>query len=126
MVKDIPQLVQDKYFLRIQEIISHRLEIEKDHIGLDADLRNDLGADSLSVVNIIESTEKEFSVVIPDDVVDRIRTVGDVLRALSRASRWSSLFLLKSRLLPAFFIKKISKLIRLEISYIILYHHLLP
>ena len=47
---------------------------------MDASITDDLGADSLDVVDLVMSLEEEFDVEIPDNQVENIKTVGDIVR----------------------------------------------
>ena len=65
---------------KVREIIADQLEVEEDEVTMDASIADDLGADSLDVVDLAMSFEDEFNVEIPDDLVESIRTVGDLVR----------------------------------------------
>lgn len=62
---------------RAREIICEKLGVEKSEVTLDAHFTNDLGADSLDMVEVIMELEKEFKVGIPDDKAEEIQTFGD-------------------------------------------------
>ena len=66
-------------FEKIQSILSEQFEVEADSITLDTDIVEDLGADSLDVVDMLMSLEDEFDVEIPDEKIEKLRTVGDVV-----------------------------------------------
>ena len=53
--------------------------VAPDDVTLDADLQNDLGADSLDMIEIIMEFERKFSCGIPDEQQELIRTIGDVV-----------------------------------------------
>ena len=53
--------------------------MEEDSLKLDTDLQDDLGADSLDVVDLLMSIEDEFEIEIPDEEIENIRTVGDLV-----------------------------------------------
>ena len=59
---------------RIKEIIAEELHIDAASISDDADIVDDLGADSLSVVTIVMTAEDEFGISIPDEVIADLRT----------------------------------------------------
>lgn len=65
---------------KIKEILCNQLDIEEDKVTMDADIIEELGADSLDVVDLIMSLEDEFDCEIPDNVADSIKTVGDLVR----------------------------------------------
>ncbi len=64
---------------KIKAILSEQLDIEADEIALDSDIAEDLGADSLDVVDLIMTLEDEFEVEISDDVIESVKTVGDLV-----------------------------------------------
>ena len=65
---------------KINKIIADNLEIDEDSITMDSVVTDDLGADSLDVVDLVMSFEDEFGVEIPDDAVENIKTVGDIVK----------------------------------------------
>ena len=67
---------------KITKIFVSVLGVEPDEIVETADLQNDFGMDSLDTVELIIELEKEFSISIPDDEAEEIKTVGDILNYL--------------------------------------------
>ncbi len=67
-------------FERLQKIIAEQLEIDEDDIRPDSDIIDDLGADSLDIVDLVMSIEDEFQVEVPDEAVEEMRTVDDAVR----------------------------------------------
>ena len=67
-------------FDKIKEIIVDQLDVDEDKVTTNANIQDDLGADSLDVVDLIMSLEEEFDVEIPDEAVENIKTVGDVVK----------------------------------------------
>ena len=57
-----------------------QLDLEEEKVTMDASITDDLGADSLDVVDLVMSLEEEFDVEIPDNQVENIKTVGDIVR----------------------------------------------
>lgn len=67
-------------FEKVQEILSTQFEVEADSITLDTDIVDDLGADSLDLVDMLMSLEDEFNIgEVPDEMVEKIRTVGQLV-----------------------------------------------
>ena len=67
-------------FEKVQEILSNQFEVEADSITPDSDLVDDLGADSLDLVDMLMSLEDEFNIgEVPDEMVEKIRTVGQLV-----------------------------------------------
>lgn len=67
-------------FEKIREIICDQLELEEDAVTLDSVLLEDLGADSLDLVDLVMTFEDEFDMEISDEDLENIKTVGDVVR----------------------------------------------
>ena len=61
---------------KIKAILSGQFDVEEDSITPETNLADDLGADSLDVVDLLMSIEDEFEVEIPDSEVENIKTVG--------------------------------------------------
>lgn len=64
---------------RVKEIIADQLGVEMEKITPEAKFVDDLGADSLDVVELIMAFEEEFGIEIPDEDAEKIATVKDVL-----------------------------------------------
>ena len=67
-------------FEKVRDILVEQLDVEEDKVTMEASITDDLGADSLDVVDLVMSLEEEFDVEIPDDQVENIKTVGDIVR----------------------------------------------
>ncbi len=65
---------------RIQSIVTEQLGVELAEVTKDASILDDLGADSLDVVELVMALEETFDIEIPDDVVEEMRTIGDIQR----------------------------------------------
>lgn len=63
-------------FEKVVAILAEQFDVEEDKIVEDTNLQDDLGADSLDVVDLLMSIEDEFEIEIPDDEIENIRTVG--------------------------------------------------
>jgi acyl carrier protein len=63
----------------IRRVIQKRLDVAEDRVTLDASFREDLGADSLSLMDLSLAIEEAFDIEIPDEDVDKIRTVRDAV-----------------------------------------------
>ena len=64
---------------RVKAIIVDKLSVEETEVTNEASFTNDLGADSLDTVELIMEFEKEFGISIPDDLAEKITTVGDAI-----------------------------------------------
>ncbi|MBR5306066.1 MAG: acyl carrier protein [Oscillospiraceae bacterium] len=67
-------------FEKLREIISEQLEISEELITMESNIRDDFDADSLDFVDIVMSIEDEFNVEVPDEAIDDIKVVGDLVR----------------------------------------------
>ena len=67
-------------FDKVKKIIVDQLDVEEDKDTEAASITDDLGADSLDVVDLVMSFEEEFDIEIPDDQVEKIKTVGDIVK----------------------------------------------
>ena len=66
-------------FEKVRDILCEQLDLDESRVTMKSDIANDLGADSLDVVDLIMSLEDEFEVEMPDEDVTNIKTVGDVV-----------------------------------------------
>ncbi len=64
---------------KLKLILSEQLDIDENSITPDSLLVEDLGADSLDAIDIVMSVEDEFKIEVPDEIIDKIETVGDIL-----------------------------------------------
>ena len=69
----------DAVFDRVKRLILDQLDIKEAEISLGARFIDDLGADSLDIVELIMAIEEEFEIEIPDEHAERIASVGDVV-----------------------------------------------
>jgi acyl carrier protein len=63
---------------RIRELVSEQLGVERADVLAEASILDDLGADSLDVVELVMALEEAFDIEIPDDAIEGMRTIGDV------------------------------------------------
>lgn len=66
-------------FEKVKEIIIEQLGVEEDDVTMESSFIDDLGADSLDIVELIMALEEEFDLEIPDEEAEKIATVGDVV-----------------------------------------------
>jgi acyl carrier protein len=67
-------------FEKVRKLLAELLSIDEDTIEMDSLIIDNLGADSLDLVDAVVSINDEFGVEIPDDEVENLRTVGDVVK----------------------------------------------
>ncbi|OCA83866.1 acyl carrier protein [Bacillus wudalianchiensis] len=68
---------------RVTKIIVDRLGVEESQVNLEASFKEDLGADSLDVVELVMELEDEFDMEISDDDAEKIATVGDAVNYIN-------------------------------------------
>src|SRR5947208_2087847 len=69
---------------RVKEIIANELEVDAKQIVPEAKFIEDLGADSLDIVELVMALEEEFGLDIPDEDADKLKTVGDAMNYLKQ------------------------------------------
>ncbi|MCJ7656388.1 MAG: acyl carrier protein [Candidatus Atribacteria bacterium] len=69
---------------KIKKIIVDQLGVDESKIMEDSSFVDDLGADSLDIVELIMAFEEEFDMEIPDEDAEKIKTVGDAVKYLSK------------------------------------------
>jgi acyl carrier protein len=67
---------------RMIEIITERLGVSKEEVRPEASFIDDLGADSLDIVELVMAMEEEFDIEIPDEDAEKIQTIGDAIAYL--------------------------------------------
>ncbi len=67
-------------FEKVREIICEQLDLAEEKVTMEASITEDLGADSLEVVDLVMSLEEEFDIEIPDEEVENIKVVGDIVK----------------------------------------------
>ncbi|MFV8754324.1 acyl carrier protein [Nannocystaceae bacterium ST9] len=71
--------MSDDILRKIQGIIAEQLDVKEADVKPEKSFTDDLGADSLAIVELVLALEEEFGIKIPDDKVDEIKTVGDAV-----------------------------------------------
>ncbi len=70
---------QNMIFEKLKDIIADQLSVDADKVTLEANIQEDLDADSLDIVDLITTIEDEFDISIPDEAVEEIKTVNDIV-----------------------------------------------
>ena len=66
-------------FDKVKDIVVEQLGVEADEVQIESTFIDDLGADSLDIVELIMAFEEEFNIEIPDEAAEKIKTVQDVV-----------------------------------------------
>ena len=66
-------------FDKVKNIVVEQLGVEADEVQIESTFIDDLGADSLDIVELIMAFEEEFNIEIPDEAAEKIKTVQDVV-----------------------------------------------
>jgi acyl carrier protein len=76
----VNDLSSDAVFAKVKEIIVEQLGIDEEEISIESSFVDDLGADSLDIVELIMALEEEFSLEIPDEDAEKLVTVNDAVK----------------------------------------------
>jgi acyl carrier protein len=68
---------------RVREIVAEQLERDVNEVTNSASFIDDLGADSLDIVELVMKMEEEFGIEIPDEEAEKIKTVNDVIQFIT-------------------------------------------
>ena len=74
-------------FEKVKAITVDQLSVAPEDVKMDSTFIDDLGADSLDIVELIMAFEEEFNTEIPDDVAEKIRTVRDAVEMLDKEGK---------------------------------------
>ena len=71
-------------FEKVRDIVVEQLGVDEEQVTLEATFIDDLGADSLDIVELIMAFEEEFNIEIPDEAAEKIKTVQDVVNYIDQ------------------------------------------
>ena len=72
---------------KVKEIVSQQLDVDKANIKEESAFIDDLGADSLAIVELVLAFEEQFEIDIPDEDTEKIRTVGDAVKYIENRKK---------------------------------------
>ena len=72
-------MAKEEIFEKLKELVVDQLGVEEDEVTMEASMQDDLGADSLDLVDLVMSVEEEFGVKVADEDLENITTVGDIV-----------------------------------------------
>ena len=67
-------------FEQVKKILCDQLDLEEEQVNEDYKVIDDLGADSLDIVDLVMTLEEEFDTEIPDEDIENLKTVGDIVK----------------------------------------------
>ena len=67
-------------FEQVKKILCDQLDLEEEQVNEDSEVIEDLGADSLDIVDLVMTLEEEFDTEIPDEDIENLKTVGDIVK----------------------------------------------
>ena len=67
-------------FEKVKKILCDQLDLEEEQVTEEAEVIEDLGADSLDIVDLVITLEEEFDTEIPDEDIENLKTVGDIVK----------------------------------------------
>ncbi len=72
-------------FEKVKSILAQQLDLDESKITMDSLIVDDLGADSLEIVDLAMNLEDEFDLQISDEAIENVKTVGDVVRLIEES-----------------------------------------
>lgn len=73
-------MTKEEVVAKLKGIVANRLDVEEDQVTEDKSFVEDLGADSLDIVELIMGIEDEFGIEIPDEDAEKLTSVGEALK----------------------------------------------
>ena len=67
-------------FEKVKKILCDQLDLKEEQVTEEAEVIEDLGADSLDIVDLVMTLEEEFDTEIPDEDIENLKTVGDIVK----------------------------------------------
>ena len=77
-------MAEQQFEDRVKKVVASQLNVVNEKLSPTASFVDDLGADSLDVVELVMAFEEEFGIEIPDEDAEKIRTVGDAVSYISK------------------------------------------
>ena len=73
-------------FEQVKKILCDQLDLDEEQVTEDSEVIDDLGADSLDIVDLVMTLEEGFDTEIPDEDIENLRTVGDIVKYIEERS----------------------------------------
>jgi acyl carrier protein len=77
-------MTKEEIFEKVRELVAERLNVDEDEVTEDAKFIDDLGADSLDIVELVMDLESEFDLEIPDEDAEAISTVSEAVEYIEK------------------------------------------
>lgn len=71
-------------FAKVKDIVVEQLQVDEADVAIDSTFIDDLGADSLDIVELIMAFEEEFNIEIPDEIAEKIKSVKDAVEYIEK------------------------------------------
>ena len=84
-------------FEKVKKILCDQLDLEEEQVTEEAEVIEDLGADSLDIVDLVMTLEEEFDTEIPDEDIENLKTVGDIVKYIEDHAAYCEFSFSKSR-----------------------------
>ena len=72
---------------KVKELVAEQLGISKDKITENSNIIEDLGADSLDVIEMLMTLEDEYGITIPDDKISQIKTINQIVKLIEECQK---------------------------------------
>ena len=72
---------------RVKELVAEQLGIDKNTITAESNIVEDLGADSLDVIEMLMTLEDEYGLTIPDEKISQIKTIGQIVSLIEECQK---------------------------------------
>lgn len=79
-------MTNEAIFDKIKELIVDQLGVDESSISMESSFVDDLNADSLDMVELVMAMEQEFDVSVPDEVAEKVATVGDAVEYIAKSA----------------------------------------
>jgi acyl carrier protein len=76
---EVKQMTNEELFEKLKGMIVDQLGVDEDSITMESSFVDDLNADSLDMVELVMAMEQEFDISVPDEVAEKVGTVGDAV-----------------------------------------------
>ncbi|MBR3532897.1 MAG: acyl carrier protein [Clostridiales bacterium] len=78
-------MTNEELFEKLKSMIVEQLGVDEDSITMESSFVDDLNADSLDMVELVMAMEQEFDISVPDEVAEKVGTVGDAVEFIKSA-----------------------------------------